>query len=171
MARQEAEIIRDHAVDTLGGVGRYAHQFVGRARHELRIGAQEGDEFGQAALEPSLRLHCLHLGGDPRHFVEADAVDLLRRQVERRVFLDLLLIIGRAIRHGFGCQRGAGLRKIVFAEEAQEIGKGGRDLVVDNRAAFSSQPFALGGREAIGDLCEGGPERAGLGIVDDVGFE
>ena len=168
MTREEAEIVGEHPVHPLGRIGRDAHQLVGRIGDEPRIGAQERDEFGQGAVEPRLGLHLLHLGGDARDFGEADLVDLFGGQVERRVLLDLLLVVGRAIGHFLGRERGARPRQIFIAEEGEQPGVGRSDLVGDDILRFGRERRGVGGRQLPRHVFERSVERARFRIVDDV---
>ena len=47
-------------------------------------------------LKPLSRIVLLHVGLDPRDFLEAELVDLLGRQSERRIFADLGAVISVA---------------------------------------------------------------------------
>ena len=166
---QEAEIVGQPPIDTLCGIGRYAHQFIGRARHELRIGAQKVHEFRQRAVEIGAPLYLLHLGGNSRHLVEADAVDFLCRQVESRILPDLLRVIGLAIGKFAGAEGGAGLREIFVAKEGEPVGIGRRDIVADRCTAGCPETFLFGFGNAARHVGKWLPERAFFRLVHDIG--
>ncbi|KAG1310029.1 hypothetical protein G6F62_014705 [Rhizopus arrhizus] len=106
------------AVSPLGDPRRARQQLFRGLGVELRIGTQEGQELGEAALELHLPDDVVHLALDASDFAQADAVDLVRRQVQRGVLVDLLLVVRLAVRHRFGSQRGARLRHVLADEEA-----------------------------------------------------
>ena len=83
-ARQPADRVTQLPVHPLGDIGGEAHQLVRRLGVELRIGAQEDEELLERARKAAALHHLLHLGMDPRHLLEADLVDLVGGQVERR---------------------------------------------------------------------------------------
>ena len=168
MARQEAEVIGQLAVDTLGDIGGNAHQLIAAARHELGVGAQEADEFRQRAGEARLGLHLFHLGSDARDFRQSDLVDLFGGQVECRVLADLLRVIGGAfgkLARAEGCAR---IGQVLLAEEGQPFGIGRRHLLLDGLATGFAQALLLIGGNATRHVGEGRPEGTPLGIVDDV---
>ena len=58
----------------------YDEQLARRLGVELRVGAEEGEELRHRAREVRPLLGRLHLGLDARDLLQADVVDLLRRQ-------------------------------------------------------------------------------------------
>ncbi|KAG1167058.1 hypothetical protein G6F35_017861 [Rhizopus arrhizus] len=83
-ARQR-HVLAQLAVSPLGDPRRARQQLFRGLGVELRIGTQEGQELGEAALELHLPDDVVHLALDASDFAQADAVDLVRRQVQRGV--------------------------------------------------------------------------------------
>jgi hypothetical protein len=61
-------------------------------RLELRRRADVVEELGKAALEADLVLDRLHLAPDPRDFAQAQIVDIVRIERQRRVLLDEMAV-------------------------------------------------------------------------------
>ena len=107
--------MRQLAVDALGDPRRAAQQFFGRLRVELRIGAQEFLEIGEAAIELRRRDRRFHFRVDARDFLQTDLMDRFGIEIERRVFLDLLAIKRVAVGQRFGGERVARVRNVIVA--------------------------------------------------------
>ena len=117
--RQEPDRLGELPVGFLRHVRRVREQLARRLRIELRVGPQEGEELRHRPLEVRLLLGGLHLGLDARDLFQADVVNLLRRQRQRRVLLDLRLVERIAIGHRAGGERRASLHQILVAHHRQ----------------------------------------------------
>ena len=97
-------------------------------------------------------------------------MDLLRSQVQRRVFLDLLRVIGLPFGHLARPEASARLRQIFLAIEFEEISVGGCDHLFDDLTRFLPQCTLLerGDRERRHDR-KRTPEGALFRVVDDIG--
>jgi len=139
-------MVADHAVGALGDIGRHAHQLVGRLRVELRVGAEELEIVLERALEPALAHRLSHCGIDPRDFLEADLVDLLGAEVERRELTDIRAIISVTLRHFASRKSLPRLREIFVADEAEQLAVGGHHRLPDRRRRFPAKrlPFGRG---------------------------
>jgi len=123
-------------------------QFVGSLGVELRVGAQEGQELREAALEFDLLDDAVHFLLDARYFLQSDLVDLLRGEVQGGVLVDLLPVVRLAVGHGFGSQGGTGLRNVLVDEERAQPGEGRHHAGADGLAGLGLQPCLLGGGDA-----------------------
>jgi len=65
------------------------HQVLWLVVEKTRIGTQEFSEVMEAAFEPGGRDDFIHLRPDALYFGETDFVNLLRRQVRRRLPADM----------------------------------------------------------------------------------
>ncbi len=81
-------------------------------------------------------------------------MDLLRGQVQRGVFVDLLLVVRLAAGHRFGGQGGARLRHVLADEEGAQLGEGRHHAAADGLAGLLLQLCLLGGRDAGRQLLE-----------------
>ena len=166
--RQLPEQRRQLPVDLLRDERRARQQLVRRLRVELRIGAQEVEERRHVALEAGLLHHLVHLGGDAFDFLEADLVDLLRRQVGRRVLADVVLVVRAPVGKVVRAEGRARVREVLVVEEGEEIAVAGDGPLHDRLASFFAQPLALIGRDGWRELLERRPEDALRDVVDDV---
>ncbi len=151
---RQGHVLAQLTVGPLGDPCGARQQLFRRLRIELRISAQEGQELGEAALELHLLDDVVHFLLDACNFIQTDAVDLVRRQVQRGVFVDLLLVVRLAIGHRFGGQRGARLRHVLVDEEGAQLLERRHHLAADRFTRLRLQPGLLGGRNAVGQLLE-----------------
>ena len=94
--------------------------------------------------------------------LEADLVNLLRRQVERRELPDHRLVVGFAVRQLLGGQRGARLDQIFLADEVEQLRIRGHDALGDDAARFGTHLFLLVGRDRRRQRLERQVQRVGL---------
>ena len=119
-ARQHAEQLGQLRIGPLGDVAVLAHQVFRFRVIEAGVGAQERQEFLEAALESGRRDDGLHLAPNPRDLGEPDVVDLLWREVRRGPHRDVVGIPGLAIRQVARCDRLPGPRQVfIFGEFEQ----------------------------------------------------
>ena len=118
---------------------RFLEELLGRCRVEALIAAQHREERREVAPEPRLGHRGEHLRADLRDFGEADRVDFVGRQVERRVRLDLRGIPRRAVGHRRGGERRAQAGQIGRAEEFQQVAVRGDDGVADDAHRLGAQ--------------------------------
>ena len=160
---QHLEIILETAVDALGGISRDAHQIVGVTGDELRIGAEELEEVGEAALEAGFGHGALHVGVDARDFLEAELVDVLGRHGQRGIFADFGAVISIAIGQVARADGLARAGDIGVAVEGQQVAIGGDDGLLDRRLALGAQPGLVGGADGRRHLLEGAVKSVGVG--------
>ena len=162
-ARQDVKIILELPVDALGGIGRDAHQFVRRSGDELRVGAQEFEEFGEAAGKARLTHGALHVGVDASDFLEADLVDFLRGQRQRDIFADFGAVISVAIGQVAGGNGFARAGEVGAPIESKKIAKSGDDGLLDRGLALGAEFGLVGGGDVAGHDRKGFEESVGFG--------
>ncbi len=167
--RQPAEQLGQAGVHLGRDPGALAEQRVRGGRHELRVGPQERQEVVERAPEPDLGDHGVHLGADARDLGPPDGVDLLRRHVERRELADAPGIGRGPVGRLSQADGRARARQVLVAHERQERAVARHDGVADGLAPGLRQPCPLRLGHRLGEVGERRPERARLGVLDDVG--
>ncbi|CAM5436121.1 hypothetical protein RLIN73S_00274 [Rhodanobacter lindaniclasticus] len=92
-------------------------------------------------------------------------MDLVGAEVERGVLADLLAVVGLAVRHRLGRQRGARVRHVVVTEELQQLGVGRDHVVADVLQRLALQGLRLVGGDRRWQLLERLVEAALRGVL------
>ena len=108
-----------------------------------------------------------HLFLDACHFLQANLVDLLCRQVQRRELLDHGLIVGLTVGHRGRRERGASLRRVLGAHEGEEPLVCRSDGLTEHRLRLGAQRRLVRLGDARGYLRERRIQRIG-GVALDV---
>ena len=128
---------------------------------ELRIGSQKLEELRHRPWELRPLLGRFHLCLDARHLLQANLVDLLCRQIQRRELLDHGLVVGLAIRHR-GCrERRASLRHVLGAHESEEPLVCRCDDLTEHRLRFGAHRVLVRLGDTRGHLRERREQRIG----------
>ena len=138
---------------------------------ETRILVHELEEGLQVARETDLCPHLVELGGDARHFVESDLVDVLGREVGGRVALRQLGVPGGAVRQRRQTDRCARGRQIVVAQEIAQAHESRQQLRADQIAIGGGQALAIRRPEALGHLRDHAPHQRVFGLLLDQRIE
>ena len=139
LARQRAEPARQHPVDPLGRGAVLLDQFLAAACVEARIGAQEAQPLGEAALEAALRDDLVHLAADARHLGQAHRVDLLGGEVGGGVIAQQEVVIGASIGDRADAQPRAGLRPVAAVDIVQRRALRRAHLAIDHHTGLGDQ--------------------------------
>ncbi len=119
--RQCAEQPAQLGIYPLGDVAIRREQLLAGREEELRVGADEGRELREAALEPGLVDDRLHLLADARHFRHSQLVDLLGRQLGGCVRAHAVAVPVRAIGQVSGRDRLAAGGDVLAFEEGEQL--------------------------------------------------
>ena len=136
---------------------------------EAGVGAQEGEELPQRAVEAGLLLHPRHLGGDAPHLVQADPVNVVRAQGGGGVLAHQEGVQRAAPRHGPQAVFGAGGRQVGVAHEVVQPAIGRDHACLDGLHIGGLKPVPVGLGHALGEVSDRAVEDAVGGPVDQVG--
>ena len=121
---------------------------------EARVGAQEGEEFGQGTGETDRLLLRLHLAQDTLHFGQSQIVDIIRGQRQRRVALDRVVVHRRAARQRRGADAVARRGQILLHQEIAHLRVRRDDHVLDLRGIGGTQPCLIGLANPLRELLD-----------------
>ena len=169
MARQRGENVLQLPIHALDHIGGEAQQLIRRASIELRIGAKKDQKILVFAFEARLYHGGAQIGIDARHFLEADLVDGIGRQIGGGEFLHLIAIPGNAIGQIARGSAGAGAGQIFGAQEGQHPRLCRIDDGLDHLAGFGAQLVLLERRNRRRHQRERRVERAVLDRLDLIG--
>ncbi len=153
-AIQLAEELRQFGVDHLHDVGVRAEQLVARLVVELRVGPEVPEKIGQRALESDLVHDLLHLGAIARDFLQADRVDLSRRQRGGRVMACEVPVVRASVRRVPEADGAPGRGQVLVAEYGLETAIGGDHGLCDDPPRLGREPLAVGVRDGVGIAAE-----------------
>ena len=168
-AGQLAEKLHETWIDALGDREVGVEQFLRRLIEELRVGAQEHEEFLQRAPEAHLILDLDHLGADACHLGESDGVDLLGGEPGQGGVVGdaFAVVVGTLRRTGDADARTRG-RQVALDERGLQAPIGGQHRRCDRCTPCGLEPRAVGGADPVREALEGRVERALLRCVDDL---
>ena len=169
--RDRRELAGDHGVDALADRIIAIDQRLLRCRLELRVGAQMLEKFLQRALEPDLGLDRFHLAVDPRHFGQAQLVDIIGGQRQRRQFLDRRPVQDVATLHARNSHLFARDGQIFVLQEIAQPDIGRLDLIADHRLIFGGQALAISGGDRVGEFLDRAIEHRTLNPLLDLRVE
>ena len=168
-AGQLAEKLHETWIDALGDREVGVEQLLRGLVVELRVGAQEHEEFLQRALEAHLILDLDHLGADACHLGETDGVDLLGGEPgQGGVVSDAFAVVVGALRRTGDADARTRGRQIALDERGLQAPIGGQHRVCDRGTPCGLEPRAVGGADPVREALEGRVERALLRCVDDL---
>jgi len=170
-ARQSAKQLYQSRIDPLGDRPVGAQQFVWIAVIEVRIGAQELQEFGKASLELSTAEDLFHLTADAQHFALTDGMNLVRRQVGRRElagFESVQLAAAWELPDANIVQAG---RQVFVLEESLHPPIGRDNVFSNGSTGLLAQSALIGSSDRCGKLLKRFEERALCRIVDNLSLD
>src|SRR3989475_10115244 len=146
-AWQPAEQPDEARIDPLRDVAVAADETGRVVVKELRVGAQEACEVGEAALESGARDEAVHLRPDALHLAQAALVDLLGRERRGSELADSVSIPGRAVRQRAHPDGLARLREVGADEIVVQFAVGRRHALRIRRRGRPPEPLLLARRD------------------------
>mmetsp|Transcript_44827 Transcript_44827/g.105548 ORF Transcript_44827/g.105548 Transcript_44827/m.105548 type:complete len:492 (-) Transcript_44827:113-1588(-) len=168
---RDVEELGRQAIDLLLQLAVAVEQILWPGEVELGVVLQVFEEGLQVALEADLLAHALHLAEDAGHFLQAQCMDLVRRQRQRRVLAHLMGIPGGAIGQVRPGRARAGPGRVLVAHKGQQPGVGGQHPARQQAAQRRRDAAAVGRRHRIGEVLDRAPEQALLRVADRQGLQ
>ena len=110
---------------------------------ELRVGSQVREELLERAREADLLLDGFHLGADARDFLQAERVDVLRREIGRRVVLREIAVARQPAARPPPADAVVGRRQVFAIHELEQL----RERRLHARADAIDGRFRRGARD------------------------
>ena len=152
--RRRADHLHQLRIDALGHRSVTVQQVFGRLEVEPRVGPEVREELRQRAREAGLRFDLLHRGLDARDLLQPDLVDLLRREVGRRVQPRQVGVAGEAAARLPPAHLVVAGGEVVLCDEVAQPRKGRDDVRAHALEARCRQACLIGSRDVGSGIVE-----------------